>query len=73
MAEIQGLAFPLLRAIEKLGKPDQIASTLKVYSTCSDPAIRDMAVRILKEQMAKNITTELRKEIDVEIKTFPTQ
>lgn len=71
MAEIQGLAFPLLRAIEKLGTPDQIASTLKVYSTCSDPAIRERAVRILKEQMAKNITAKLRKEIEEEVKTFP--
>jgi hypothetical protein len=70
MAEIQGLAFPLLCAIEKLGTPDQIASTLKVYSTCSDPAIRDMAVRILKKQMVKNITVELHKEIEEEIKTF---
>jgi hypothetical protein len=69
-AEIQGLAFPLLRAIEKLGTPDQIASTLKVYSACSDPAIRDMAVRILKKQMVKNITVELHKEIEEEIKTF---
>ncbi len=70
-AEIQGLAFPLLYAVEILGTPDQIASTLKVYSTCSDIAIRERAVRILKEQMAKNITAKLRKEIEEEVKTFP--
>ncbi len=72
-AEIQGLMFPLLNAVEKLGTPEQIASTLKIYSNCNDPAIRRMAVHILREQMAKDITTKLREEIEAEIKTFPSQ
>jgi hypothetical protein len=73
MAEMQGLMYPLLNAIGKLGTPEQIASTVKVYANCNDPFIRQQAVRILKEQMAKDISTKLRNEIEEEIKTFPSQ
>jgi len=69
--DLQGLMFPLLYAIEKLGSPDQIASVLKVFSNYSDAAIREHAVRLLKKQLTKDINTKLREEIEAEIKSFP--
>lgn len=65
--------YPLLYTIEKLGTPEKIASTLRVYSKCNDLTARENAVRILKEQLAKNITTKLHDEIEEEVKTFPSQ
>jgi hypothetical protein len=70
-AEMQGLLFPLLQAVEDLGTPEQIVSTLKVFSGCKDSGIRQMALDILKDQLKKKITPELHKKIDEEIKTFP--
>ncbi len=69
-AELQGLVFPLLRAIGKLGTTEQIASTLKVYSSCDDEAIRQDAVRILREQLSKDITAQQREAIEEEIRSF---
>jgi hypothetical protein len=71
VSDVQGLMFPLLTAVKKLGTPEQIASTLKIYADCSDPVIRQRAIEILKAQLKKNITSELHERIEAVIKTFP--
>ncbi|GEM_PF-2149622 len=72
-AEIQSLEIPLIYAVGNLGTPQQVASTLKPFANCTDSGIRQMAVLALKEEMAKNISQELRKEIEEELKGFPSQ
>ena len=61
--------FPLLRAIEKLGTPEQIVSALTTYSNCNDPAIRKAVLNILKKLLEKK-SPELHEEIDAEVKKF---
>lgn len=69
-ADTQFLALSLVRAVGKLGSPQQIASTLKIYSSCEDNAIRQQAVRILKEQLSKDLSAQLSRTIEEEIQAF---
>jgi len=68
--DTQMLTYPVLVAMEQLGTPEQNVSTLKAYSNCNDPSLRQSFLEILRLQLKKKITPELRDKIDEEIKTF---
>ena len=69
-AELQSMVLPLLGAVGRLGRPDQVLMSLKGYASCDDKAIRQDAVRILREQVNKDISPRLRDELLKAIDAF---